>query len=100
MIGKVVGVFGMTALAIGTRLARMPEGAGWISLFGVSTLCGIGFTMSLFIANLAFGDDAPRQAVSAVIGVLIGSACAAVLGFLALRFTSVNRASAANRSAA
>ena len=100
VIGKVVGVFGMTALAIGTRLARMPEGAGWISLFGVSTLCGIGFTMSLFIANLAFGDDAPRQAVSAVIGVLIGSACAAVLGFLALRFTSVNRASAANRSAA
>jgi NhaA family Na+:H+ antiporter len=87
VIGKLVGVFGMTALAIGSRFARMPEGATWMSLLGVSMLCGIGFTMSLFIANLAFGDDAPRQAVSAVFGVLVGSVCAAVFGYLLLRFT-------------
>jgi len=91
LAGKTVGVFGMTALGVGTRLARMPEGATWISLLGVAVLCGIGFTMSLFIANLAFGDDAPAQAVSAVIGVLIGSVCAAVLGFLLLRFTLAPR---------
>lgn len=91
VVGKVVGVFGMTALAIRCRLARMPEGASWISLLGVAMLCGIGFTMSLFIANLAFGDDAPRHAVSAVYGVLIGSLCAAVFGYLLLRFTLAPR---------
>jgi Na+:H+ antiporter, NhaA family len=99
VIGKVVGVFGMSAVAIGTRLARMPEGASWTSLVGVSMLCGIGFTMSLFIANLAFGDDAPQQAVSAVIGVLAGSGFAAVLGYLLLRLTSARRASAAQEPA-
>jgi len=92
VVGKVVGVFGMSALAIGTGLARMPQGATWPALLGVSMLCGIGFTMSLFIANLAFGGDAPQQAVSAVIGVLIGSAIAAVLGFLLLRLTLAPRA--------
>ncbi|HEY7760855.1 MAG TPA: Na+/H+ antiporter NhaA [Burkholderiales bacterium] len=97
VIGKVVGVFGMTALAIGARIARLPEGAGWTSLLGISMLCGIGFTMSLFIANLAFGDDAPQYAVSAVIGVLIGSACAATLGYLLLRFTSARRVEAADQ---
>jgi len=90
--GKVVGVFGMSALAIGAGLARKPQGATWPSLLGVSMLCGIGFTMSLFITNLAFGDNAPQRAVSAVIGVLIGSAFAAVLGFLLLRFTLAPRA--------
>ena len=85
VFGKLVGVFGMSALAIGTGMARMPEGATWTALLGVSLLCGIGFTMSLFIANLAFGEGAPEQAVSAVIGVLIGSLCAAVLGYLLLR---------------
>jgi Na+:H+ antiporter, NhaA family len=99
VVGKAVGVFGMTALAIGTGMARMPEGAGWTSLLGVSILCGIGFTMSLFIANLAFGDASPRHAVSAVIGVLVGSAFAAVLGYLLLRFTSPNRAGAAQEPA-
>lgn len=84
--GKLAGVFGLSALAIGTGLARMPEGASWLSLLGVSLLCGIGFTMSLFIANLAFGAAAPAHAVSAVIGVLIGSLCAAILGYLVLRF--------------
>ena len=93
--GKVIGVFGMSALAIGTGMARKPEGATFASLLGVSMLCGIGFTMSLFIANLAFGGDAPQQAVSAVIGVLIGSAFAAVLGFLLLRFTLAPRADSA-----
>ena len=87
VLGKLVGVFGMSALAIGTGMARMPEGATWTSLLGVALLCGIGFTMSLFIANLAFGAQAPEQAVSAVIGVLIGSLCAAVLGYLLLRLT-------------
>ncbi len=49
-------------------------------------------SMSLFITNLAFGDDAPRQAVSAVFGVLVGSVCAALFGYLLLRFTTAPRA--------
>jgi NhaA family Na+:H+ antiporter len=96
VIGKLGGVFGMSALAIGTGMARMPEGATWSALLGVSMLCGIGFTMSLFIANLAFGGDAPHQAVSAVIGVLAGSLCAGVLGYLLLRLTLTPGASAAD----
>jgi NhaA family Na+:H+ antiporter len=60
----------------------MPEGAGWGSLFGVSVLCGIGFTMSLFIANLAFAEVAPALAVSAVVGILAGTMTAAVLGYI------------------
>jgi NhaA family Na+:H+ antiporter len=82
--GKLGGVFGMSALAIRTGLAQMPDGVSWRALLGVSMLCGIGFTMSLFVSNLAFGADAPQQAVSAVIGVLVGSVCAGVLGYALL----------------
>ena len=82
VIGKTVGIFSLSAAAIGTGAARMPEGASWGSLFGVSVLCGIGFTMSLFIANLAFAEGAPALAVSAVVGILAGTVTAAVLGYL------------------
>jgi NhaA family Na+:H+ antiporter len=82
LVGKPVGVFVMSALAIGARIARMPDGAGWVSLFGISVLCGIGFTMSLFIANLAFAERAPELAVKAVLGVLVGSLGAAVAGYV------------------
>lgn len=82
VIGKTVGVFSLSAAAIGVGAARMPEGATWGSLFGVSVLCGIGFTMSLFIANLAFAEAAPALAVSAVVGILAGTVVAAALGYL------------------
>ena len=84
LAGKTVGVFAMSAAAIGLGVARMPEGASWGSLLGVSVLCGIGFTMSLFIANLAFAEKAPEVAIKAVLGVLAGSLVAAVVGYLVL----------------
>ena len=87
LAGKAIGVFGASALAIGTGFARLPQGANWGSLFGCSVLCGIGFTMSLFIANLAFGQSAPQLAVSAVLGILAASVVAAVVGYLLLRAT-------------
>ena len=87
VVGKTVGVFVMSAAAIGVGAARMPEGAGWPSLFGVSVLCGIGFTMSLFIANLAFAEVAPALAVTAVLGILTGSLLAAVLGWALVAWT-------------
>ncbi|HSD60428.1 MAG TPA: Na+/H+ antiporter NhaA [Burkholderiales bacterium] len=94
LLGKAAGVFGMSALAIGSGLARMPEGASWGSLFGTSVLCGIGFTMSLFIANLAFGGAEPQLAVRSVMGILAGSLVAAVIGYLIL--TATLRRSAEN----
>ena len=87
LAGKTVGVFVMSALAIGLGVARMPDEASWGSLFGVSVLCGIGFTMSLFITNLTFAQNAPERAVSAVLGVLAASLVAAVIGYLVLAAT-------------
>jgi NhaA family Na+:H+ antiporter len=91
LVGKTVGVLATCAVAIGLRIARMPEGATWGSLFGVAILCGIGFTMSLFIANLAFAEDAPELAVKAVLGVLVGSCVAAAAGYLVLAATLEGR---------
>lgn len=84
VVGKTIGVYGMSAAAIALGVARMPEGASWRSLLGVSILCGVGFTMSLFIANLAFAEAAPELAVRAVVGILAASVTAAALGYLAL----------------
>jgi NhaA family Na+:H+ antiporter len=87
VVGKTIGVFVTSAATIGLGMARMPEGATWRSLLGVSILCGVGFTMSLFIANLAFAEAAPALAVSAVVGILAASLVAAVAGYLFLAIT-------------
>ena len=65
------------------------------SQFGVSVLCGIGFTMSLFIANLAFAEGAPELAVKAVVGVLAGSFVAAMSGYVVLVVSLPGRAESA-----
>ena len=74
----------ITGVYVAYALARMPDGATWSSVFGVAILCGIGFTMSLFIANLAFAESAPVLAVGAVVGILAASLVAAVAGYLVL----------------
>jgi NhaA family Na+:H+ antiporter len=76
----------------------MPEGASWGSLFGVSVLCGIGFTMSLFIANLAFAEYAPELAVKAVVGILAASLVAAVAGYLLVALALTREADAVPRA--
>jgi Na+:H+ antiporter, NhaA family len=77
--GKQLGVFASTWLAIRTRLAIMPAGASWAQIYGVAIICGVGFTMSLFIGLLAFpGSEALGDAVK--IGVLLGSVLSGVLG--------------------
>ncbi|HUN67666.1 MAG TPA: Na+/H+ antiporter NhaA [Burkholderiales bacterium] len=88
VLGKIVGVFGATLLAVKTGLARLPEGAGWLHLLGISALCGVGFTMSLFIAGLAFEGEAPRLAVESRLGILIGSLVSGVAGYLTLRLAA------------
>ena len=84
LAGKAVGVFGAAGLAIRLGLAAMPLRATWLHLLGVALLCGIGFTMSLFIGLLAFGGNAMFQD-AVKIGILCGSTAAGLLGYALLR---------------
>ena len=85
VIGKQAGIFASMVIAERLGLAHRPRGASWGQIWGASILCGIGFTMSLFIGALAFPRD-PVLIEQAKIGVLAGSLVSAVLGFLVLRF--------------
>lgn len=82
VIGKQVGVFGVTLLVVKLGLARLPYGANWLHIYGIACLAGIGFTMSLFIGSLSFIDPVALNAVK--LGVLSGSVVSAVLGYAAL----------------
>ena len=82
IVGKQVGVFGVTFLMVKSGLARMPAGANWMHIYGIACLAGIGFTMSLFIGSLSYADPALMNEVR--LGVLSGSAISAVLGYSAL----------------
>jgi len=81
LLGKTVGVFGLTWLAVKLRLAALPEGAGWGQILGVAILCGIGFTMSLFVGSLAFAPGSSDYAGMDRMGILTGSFFAAVIGY-------------------
>ncbi len=85
LAGKLVGVFGTSYAVIRTGLADVPMGAGMLQMVGVSLLCGIGFTMSLFIGLLAFANDALLQE-EVKIGILLGSTLAGLAGWTLLRF--------------
>ncbi len=84
-VGKTVGVFGFAWASIRLGIGRLPEGATWASLFGVAMLCGIGFTMSLFIASLALDQGGPAYEAATRIGILGGSMVSAICGYLLLR---------------
>jgi NhaA family Na+:H+ antiporter len=86
-VGKQVGVFGMVALARLFRLAALPQGTTWGQVYGVSILCGIGFTMSLFIGTLAFEHGNFDLLSRVKLGVLIGSVVSAIVGLLVLHLT-------------
>jgi NhaA family Na+:H+ antiporter len=86
-VGKQIGVFGCIWLAVKLGLARRPAGTSWMQLYGMALLCGIGFTMSLFIGLLAFGEAGAMQDQTKI-GVLAGSLVAAVAGWAVLRFGS------------
>lgn len=88
-VGKQVGVFGLSWLAIRMKLGAMPEGANWRQLYGVAVLTGIGFTMSLFIGGLAFPDG--NAMVETKLGVIAGSVASAALGWLLLSTAPKNR---------
>ena len=82
-LGKQIGIFASTWIAVKLGIGLMPQGASWRQIYGVAVLGGIGFTMSLFIGTLAFPD--PSYAVAIRAGVLVGSIASAVLGYAVLR---------------
>ena len=88
LLGKTVGVFGLSWLAVKLRLAALPEGAGWGQILGVAILCGIGFTMSLFVGSLAFAPGSSDYAGMDRMGILTGSFFAAVIGYAVIAMAS------------
>ena len=85
-IGKQVGVFGFSWLAVRLGMAKLPQGVGWMQLYGVALLCGIGFTMSLFVGSLAFEQGGPDYAVDDRLGIIAGSLISGLLGYAVLRY--------------
>ena len=82
--GKQIGIFGSVWLAVKCGIAGKLRGATWLQIYGVAMLCGIGFTMSLFIGGLAFPGANESDGVK--IGVLMGSLLSAIAGYSVLRF--------------
>lgn len=85
VIGKQLGIFSTLWLSIKTGLSPMPVGTNWVHLYAVSALCGIGFTMSLFIGGLAFTDIEHQASIR--LGILVASVISAVIGYVILRLT-------------
>ncbi|WP_087003510.1 Na+/H+ antiporter NhaA [Rhizobium sullae] len=84
--GKLVGVLGAVVLMVRAGFAGLPRAASWPQVVGIAFLCGIGFTMSLFVGQLAFEDQAIQD--RAKLGILIGSSVSGIAGYLMLRFSS------------
>ena len=86
ILGKQLGVFGMTFVLVKAGWARLPEGSSWLQVYGIACLAGIGFTMSLFIGSLSFDSEEQMNLVR--MGVLAGSLVSAALGYTVLRVAS------------
>jgi NhaA family Na+:H+ antiporter len=86
-IGKPLGIFAFSWLAVKLGIARLPVGIGFKQVFAVAVLCGIGFTMSIFIASLAFSDADAALITYSKLGILLGSTAAALVGYGLLRLT-------------
>ncbi|GJL79159.1 MAG: Na(+)/H(+) antiporter NhaA [Nitrospinaceae bacterium] len=90
VLGKQLGVFGFSWVAVKCGLAKLPKKVNWLQLYGVSALCGIGFTMSLFISSLAFEEGNLESVAGDRLGILTGSILSALFGYAILR-TAIKR---------
>ncbi len=88
VVGKQVGIFSIVWLTVKAGLAKLPDGVSWMQMYGLSVLCGIGFTMSLFISSLAFEQAGGDYAMNERLGIIFGSLVSAVLGYAILWFAS------------
>lgn len=86
-VGKQVGIFGLCWLGIKLGLAKLPKGMSYLSLYGISLLCGVGFTMSLFIGSLAFEETGAIPLFDERLGIILGSLLSGVVGFIVLNFS-------------
>lgn len=87
VVGKQVGVFGVCWLAIKLKLTNLPKTMSWGSLYGTAILCGIGFTMSLFIGSLAFEETGVNMLFDERLGIIVGSLISGILGYCVLYMT-------------
>ncbi len=85
-LGKQIGVMAASWICVKTGLAKLPSYANWWQMYGVSLLCGVGFTMSLFIGTLAFNQTHPEYLILVRVGVLAGSVISGILGYIVLRY--------------
>ena len=87
--GKQLGIFVLCFVAVKFGLARLPEGAKWGSLYGVSILCGVGFTMSLFVGSLAFENVSfdTEDVFDERLGIIVGSLLSGVFGYIVLHLS-------------
>jgi NhaA family Na+:H+ antiporter len=89
VIGKFLGVFSFSWIAIKTKIANMPEGVNWKAFTSVCMLCGIGFTVSMFIADLSYsplGEAGKALLDKAKLGILCGTVISALLGCILLKY--------------
>jgi NhaA family Na+:H+ antiporter len=84
VVGKQVGIFGLCGVAIALGITKLPKGMNWGALYGVSALCGVGFTMSLFVGSLAFEETGVNLLFDERIGIIVGSLISGVIGYLVL----------------
>lgn len=84
-IGKQLGIFTAIWLAVKTHSAHLPAGATWLSMYGLAMICGVGFTMSLFIGDLAFTSKGMEYQQMVRLGVLVGSTLSGICGYMLLR---------------
>ncbi|AIJ31766.1 Na+/H+ antiporter NhaA [Actinobacillus suis] len=96
IIGKPLGVFLFSYLAVLLRIAKLPKGINFKQIFAIAVLCGIGFTMSMFIAGLAFGEEHADESLLALarLGILMGTFVSAVIGYFLLKVTTKSKAKA------
>lgn len=87
IVGKQVGIFGLCWIAIKLKFTNLPTGMSWASLYGTAALCGIGFTMSLFIGSLAFEETGVDKLFDERLGIILGSLVSGLIGYIILRLS-------------
>ncbi|MDX2349845.1 MAG: Na+/H+ antiporter NhaA [Porticoccus sp.] len=85
--GKQIGIFGLCLIAVKLKLTALPRGISWLTLYGISALCGIGFTMSLFVGSLAFEETGVNLLFDERLGIILGSLASGILGYLVLAYS-------------
>ncbi len=90
LLGKPLGVFSFSYLSVKLGIAKLPEKVKWKQIFAIAMLCGIGFTMSMFLAGLAFTEGGSESTINILsrIGILLGSCFSAILGYILLKMTT------------